>query len=67
MRNLFKTRKKLLQKIQDLVYDRNWWKRQAVTREEHSEYWQGVAKYYKDKWHEALGHLPEDMREKLSE
>lgn len=52
-------------KMKRLKEDLQWWRRQAVTRAEHLEYWQGVSKFYREKWHEALSQLPEEKRLQL--
>lgn len=37
-----------------LKEDRDWWRQQAIARDEHIEYHQRASKYYRERWQEAL-------------
>jgi hypothetical protein len=49
-----------------LIWELRVWQQRAIINEERVEYWQGTAKFYRTKWHEALALLPADQVEKLT-
>lgn len=49
-----------------LVLEREWWKQRAIVNQEHLEYWQGTADFYRKKWNEALAFLPAEKAKELT-
>ena len=52
-------------KIESLESDCNFWKKRAITREESLEFWCRTARYYRERWNQALEELPVDVAERL--
>ena len=48
----------LRREMKFLKEDRDWWRQQAIARDEHIEYHQRASKYYRERWQEALAAKP---------
>lgn len=64
LRLFFNTKEQVKRKLDKLEHEKKFWQKQAIASYEQLEYWQGTSRYYRDKWHEAVGSHP-DKRKRL--